>query len=116
MKNVSKFVSYLFLIAGIGNICAVFFLFLKNIQEEKLFYLNLIVSCLVYTLIFFRAFDIFGSVDKVAGAGSGYGLKWTGLRLYFFLAMGLVVVSIIAKLGFNLCLIAHIVLLFVLLL
>ena len=75
MKNTSKIISYLFLIAGLGIIIAAYFLFLKDYQEEKLFYLNMVATCLVYAIIFLRAFDIFGPVDKVAKNSSGYGLK-----------------------------------------
>ena len=116
MKNTSKIISYLFLIAGLGIIIAAFFLFLKDYQEEKLFYLNIVATCLFYAIIFLGAFDIFGSVDKVAKNSSGYGLKWYGVWLYTPLALGLIVVSIVFGLSFNFSLIGHLVLLFILLL
>lgn len=115
MKNTSKIISYLFLIAGLGIIIAAYFLFLKDYQEEKLFYLNMVATCLVYAIIFLRAFDIFGPVDKVAKNSSGYGLKWYGVWFYTPLALGLIVVSIVYGLSFNFCLIGHLVLLFILL-
>ena len=40
MKNSSKIISILFLIGGLGIIIAAYLLFLKEVQEEKLFYLN----------------------------------------------------------------------------
>ena len=54
MKNSSKIISILFLIGGLGIIIAAYLLFLKEVQEEKLFYLNLIASCLVYAVVFLR--------------------------------------------------------------
>lgn len=116
MKNTSKILSILFLIGGLGIIIAAFFLLLKSYQEEDIFYLNLVVTCLVYSLIVLRLFDVLGSVDKVAQNSSGYGLKWYGIWFYAPFALGIVVASIIIKLSFNFCLIAHLVLLFILLL
>lgn len=115
MNNSSKFISILFLLGGLGIIIAAYFLFLKDIQEEKLFYLNMVATCLAYAIVFLRVTDIFSSVDKVAQSGSGYGLKWYGVWFYTPLALGLIVLSIIFELGFNLCLIGHLTLLFILL-
>lgn len=116
MNNTSKIISVLFLLGGLGIIIASYFLFLKDVQEEKLFYLNMVVTCLVFAIVFFRATDIFGSVDKVAQSSSGYGLKWFGVWFYTPLALGLIVCSIIYGLSFNTCLIGHLALLFILLL
>lgn len=115
MKNSSKIISILFLLGGLGIIIAAYFLFLKDIQEEKLFYLNMVATCLVYAIAFLRGTDLFGSVDKVAENSSGYGLKWYGVWIYAPLALGLIIFSIIFELGFNLCLIGHLALLFILL-
>lgn len=116
MKNSSKIISILFLLGGLGIIITAYFLFLKDIQEEKLFYLNMVLTCLVYAIVFLRATDIFGPVDKVANSSSGYGLKWYGVWFYTPLALGLIVCSIVFEWGFNLCLIGHLALLFILLL
>lgn len=116
MKNSSKIISILFLIGGLGIIIAAYLLFLKEVQEEKLFYLNLIATCLVYAVVFLRTADILGPVDKVAQTNSAYGLKWFGVWVYTPLALGLIVCSIVFELSFNICLIGHITLLFVLLL
>ncbi len=116
MKNISKIISVLFLVFGLGIIVAASFLFLRILQEKNLFYLNLAVSCLIYIVIFVRAFDILGPVEKVAKNSSGYGLKWYGVWFYVPLALALIVCSIIYGLGFTLCLIGHCVLLFILLL
>lgn len=112
----SKIISLLFLAGGIGIIIAIFFLALKDHQAEDLFYLNLVVTCLVFLIVFLRAFDIFGPVDKVGEASSGYGLKWYGVWVYVPLALALVVCSILFGLSFSLCLIGHLILLFMLLL
>lgn len=116
MKNSSKIIGILFLAGGLGIIIAVYFLFLKDLQEEKLFYLNMVATCLVYAVVFLRTTDIFGSVDKVAQSSSGYGLLWTGVWIYAPLAIGLIVCSIVYGLDFKICLIGHLVLLFILLL
>lgn len=115
MKNSLKKISILFLLGGLGIIIAAYFLFLKDIQEEKLFYLNMVATCLVYAIVFLKATDIFGSIDKVAQSSSGYGLQWYGVLFYPPLALGLIVLSIIFELGFNLCLIGHLTLLLILL-
>ena len=116
MKDSSKIISILFLLGGLGIIIVAYFLFLKDVQEEKLFYLNMVVTCLVYSIVFLRATDIFGPVDKVAQSSSGYGLKWYGVWFYTPLALGLIVCSIVYGLSFSFCLIGHLVLLFILLL
>lgn len=91
MKNSSKIISILFLIGGLGIIIAAYLLFLKEVQEEKLFYLNLIATCLVYAVVFLRTADILGPVDKVAQTNSAYGLKWFAVWVYTPLALGLIV-------------------------
>lgn len=116
MKNTSRLVSILFLFGGLGIIVAAYFLFLKDTQEEKLFYLNMIATCLVYAVIFLRTTDIFGSVDNVAKSSPGYGLKWYGVWIYTPLVLGLIICSIVIGISFNICLIAHLILLFILLL
>lgn len=116
MKNTSKIIGALFLLGGLGLIVATYFLFLKECQEENLFYLNTVATCLVCTIVFLRVFDILGPVDKVAGSGSGYGLKWYGVWFYTPIALALIVCSIVFGLSFDFCLIGHLVLLFILLL
>ena len=110
-----KITSLLFLAAGLGIIIAAFFLALKEHQAEDLFYLNLVVTCLVFIVVFLRASDIFAPLDKVAKSSSGYGLKWYGVWVYVPLALGLVVCSILFSLSFTFCLIGHLILLFILL-
>lgn len=114
MDKSSKIISSLFLVGGIGIIIAIFFLFLKDCQEEKLFYLNLVVSCLIYSVIFIRSFDIFGTVEQVAASSSGYGIKWYGVWFYTPIAIALVIASIILEWQFDYCLIGHLILLFIL--
>lgn len=116
MKDLSIIISILFLLGGLGIIIAAYFLFLVDVQEENLFYLNMVVTCLIFAIVFLRGTDIFGPVDRVAKSSSGYGLKWYGVWVYIPLALGLIIFSIIFGLGFNLCLIGHLSLLFVLLL
>lgn len=115
MKNKLGLLSVLFLLAGLGIIIAAFFLFLRNLQEENLFYLNMVATCFVFVTIFFRAFDIFGTASKVAASGSAYGLRWYGIRFYTPLALFLIILSILLKWPFNPCLIGHLILLFILL-
>ena len=115
MKNKFGLLSALFLLAGLGIIIATFFLLLRNLQEENLFYLNLAASCFVFITIFFRFFDILGTTRKVADSGSAYGLRWYGVRFYIPLALALVILSILLKWPFNPCLIGHLILLFILL-
>ncbi len=116
MKNKSSLFYILFLLAGLGIIIAAFFLLLKNLQEEKLFYLNLSVSCFVFVTIFLRASDIFGNIVKVSSSGAAYGLRWYGVNFYTPLAILLVVLSILLSWDFNSCLIGHLILIFILLL
>lgn len=115
MNNSTKSFSYLFFVGGLGIIVAAFFLFLKDCQEEKLFYLNMVATCLLYAIVFIRAFDIFGTVNQVAKSGSGYGIKWYGVWFYTPFALALIVCSIVLEWGFNFCIIAYFVLLFILL-
>ena len=115
MKNSSKVISILLYLGGLGLIIASFFLFLKECQQENLFYLNLVATSLVYSIVTLRSFDLLGTVEKVGASGSGYGLKWVGMWIYIPLALLLVVTSIIFGFGFNFSLIGHLVLLFVLL-
>lgn len=116
MRNLFKVISLLFFLGGVGIIIAASFFFLKDVQETKLFYLNMTATCFVYAIVLLRATDIFGSVDKVAKNSSGYGIMWYGVWFYFPLAFGLIVCSIVYGLSFNFCLIGHFTLLFILLL
>lgn len=113
MKKLQYF-SLLFLLGGIGIIVAIFFLLLQKYQEPNLFYLNLIATCLVFAVNFICVFDIFGTVEDVAKVSSGYGLKWYGIWLYTPLAITLIICSICYEIGFNICLIVHLILLFIL--
>lgn len=106
-----KIISYLLLLAGWGVIIAVFFSFLRDILEAKLFYLNLIVSCLVYAIICFGALDILVPIQKSADENIGYGIKWYGIWVYVPIAVGLIIASIYYQLGFKFCVIVHIALL-----
>ena len=47
-QKVLRLIGYLFLIGGIGIIITVYFVLLRDKQEERLFYLNLVVTCLAY--------------------------------------------------------------------
>lgn len=115
MNNSTKIINISFLLGGLGIIITAYFLLLKDIQEEKLFYLNMIATCLVYAIVFLRATDVFGSIGKIARNSSGYGLKWYGVCFYTPLALGLIVCSVIYGLSFNFCFIGHLTLLFILL-
>lgn len=115
MNNTSKIFGILFLIGGLGLIIAAYFLFLKDVQEEDLFYLNMIATCVVFSIVFLRAFDLSGSVDKVGKSGAGLGLKWSGVAFYTPLALALIICSIVLGLSFKFCLIGHLLLLFILL-
>lgn len=111
MESSHKTIGILLVLGGLGVIVAVFFLLLDDIQSRDIFYLNLIVSCLVYVLLVLRSNDIFGTVEQVAESGSGFGLKWRGLSLYAPLAVLAVALSFLLHLGFALWLIVQIVLL-----
>lgn len=116
MNKSLRIINILFLIGGLGIIIAAYYLLLKDYQKDNIFYLNILVTCLIYVFFFVRAFDILGHVDRVSEQSSGYGLKWFGLWFYTPLALALIVCSIIFEFSFNFCLIGHLVLLFILLL
>ena len=107
MKGLSKALGAAFLVGGLALIVAVFFLFLKECQPENLFYLNMAVCCLMYIISFVTMYDIVGSVDDVAKAAPGFGLRWLADGTYIFSVILLVVLSIVYQLNFNLCLLIH---------
>lgn len=115
MKNQFKLTSMLFLLAGMALITVSFFLFLKGHQEEDLFYLNLVVSNLVYVIAFFQLFDMTGTTKEVAHTSSSLGMRWLALGCYTPLSIVLIVGSILFGWTFNFCLIGHLMLLFTLL-
>lgn len=115
MKNKFGIINLIFFIVILGLIVAGYFLLLKDIQEEKLFYLNMIATCVVASMIYVRSSDIFDSVGKVASRSAGYGLKWTGLWIYVVLALALIVLSIVLRWEFTLCLLIHIALIIIVL-
>lgn len=116
MKNKSQIISILFLLGGVGIIIASFFLFLEEYQESNLFYLNMVATCIVYSINFISAFDIFSPIERVSKSSSGYGLQWYAVWAYTPIALALIILSIIYSFSFNFCLIGHLVLLFFLLL
>lgn len=116
MKNSSNTIfGIMFLLAGLGIIIAIYFLFLRECQEKNLFILNITATCVVFAVVYLRSFDIFGTVGKVAHSGAGYGLKWHGVSIYAPLALILIILSIIFGWGFSFCLIGHLIFLFILL-
>ncbi len=114
MDNTSKIFGWLLYFAGLGLVIAAFVLFLADMQEEKLFYLNMAFSCVIFTVAYFNVFDVFGLVSNVKASGSSMGITWVGSGIYMLLATALVVLSFVMPLGFNLCMYVHIALMFVL--
>lgn len=108
MKGLSKALGAAFLVGGLALIVAVFFLFLKNCQPENLFYLNLAVCCVMYITSFVTMYDLVGSVEDVAKAAPGFGIRWVADGTYALSVIALVALSIVYQLNFNLCLIIHI--------
>lgn len=108
MKGLSKALGAAFLVGGLALIVAVFFLFLKNCQPENLFYLNLAVCCVMYITSFVTMYDLVGSVEDVAKAAPGFGIRWVADGIYALSVIALVALSIVYQLNFNLCLIIHI--------
>ena len=115
MKKTLSVISLLFLAGILGLVIAAFFLLLKDLQEEKLFYLNLVMSCVAIGLVFWRGGDLFGTVEKVGDSAPGYGLKWRGLLVYVPLAVLLIAASMIYSIPFKFCIIGHVALLLLLL-
>ena len=108
MKGLSKALGDAFLVGGLALIVAVFFLFLKNCQPENLFYLNLAVCCIMYITSFVTMYDLVGSVDDVAKAAPGFGMRWIADGTYAVSVIALVALSIVYQLNFNLCIVIHI--------
>lgn len=113
MKNINKALCLFFLLGGVALIVAIFLLFLKEVLEPDMLYLNMVSCCVAYAITFVSAADIIGSVKRVSKAAPGYGLRWTAEWIYLPAVIVTVVLSIILKLGFNLCLILQISYLFV---
>ncbi len=113
MNNTSKLFGWLLYLAGLGLVIAAFVLFLDECQEKNMFYMNMIVSCLIFSVAYFNVFDVYGLVSKVKDSTSSFGLAWIGSGIYLLSATALVVCSILLHLGFNLCLIVHLALIFV---
>lgn len=113
MKNINKALCLFFLLGGVALIVAVFLLFLKEILEPDMLYLDIVSCCVAYVITFVSAADIIGSVSRVSKAAPGYGLRWTAEWIYLPAVIVTVILSIVLQLGFNLCLILQICYLFV---
>ncbi len=113
MNNISKLLGGLLYLAGIGIVIAVFFLFLSQCQEENMFYLNMIMTCIIFTVVFANIFDMYGPLSLAKERGSSFGLNWIGATVYIPLAFVLVVFSIVFSWGFIFCLITHIIFFFI---
>lgn len=108
-QKIQRLIGYLFLIGGVGVIITVYFVFLSDLQEKPLFYLNLIVTCLAYGALFLRGFDLMDSIERVGRSSAGYGIWWASTGLYLLLSLGFVICSIHFTWSFKLCLVVQIV-------
>lgn len=108
-QKVLRLIGYLFLIGGIGIIITVYFVLLRDKQEERLFYLNLVVTCLAYGALFLRGFDLLGPIERVGRSSASYGILWASTRLYLLLSLGCVICSIYFEWIFKWCLVIQII-------
>ena len=115
-QKILRLIGYLFLIGGIGVIITVYFVLLRDKQEERLFYLNLVVTCLAYGALFLRSFDLLGSIERVGRSSASYGIWWATTRIYLLLSLGYVICSIYFEWSFKWCLVVQIVFFFLMLL
>lgn len=107
---------YILLALGEGIICAGFFLGLKGVEPENLFYLNLAAVSLSYILIFINAFNLTKQVSKSEHSPAGLGALIKGLSFYVVAVVFAVICSYAFKWSLPLALVIHAILLFVLLL
>lgn len=102
---------YLLLVFGECLVVAAFFLFLRNVQEENLFYLNLVAAMALLAL----NSSVVTESDRSAEMTSGYaglGLRWLAVWLLTGCSVVLIVCSVIFELPFHLCLWGQLLLVF----
>ncbi len=92
---------------GEGLICALFFLGLKGMEPEELFYVNLGAASLAYILIFVHSFNLTGQFSRSSHSTAGVGASMVGVSLYALAVTALVVISYMGMLELPLALILH---------
>lgn len=99
--NNSKIFNAILYILGIGLIVALFFVLFQNILPENIFYLNLIVVCISFSLIMFNMGRIFASSTDMDDRAGGLGIRWMFTWLYLIGAIVGMVVMHLTHLSFS---------------
>ena len=100
MKQTTKTFATIVLLAGIAVIFAGFFLLVPEEKRNEIFWLDLIVTCFVFTISCVIELGLIANsaFDKQVG---GLGIRLSYIRLYSLLAIAIIVIGYFAKAIFN---------------
>jgi len=100
MKQTTKTFATIVLLAGIAVIFAGFFLLVPEEKRNEIFWLDLIVTCFVFTISCVIELGLIANsaFDKQVG---GLGIRLFYIRLYSLLAIAIIVIGYFAKAIFN---------------
>lgn len=97
----SKILNIIVYILGVGLICAVFFALLPDILTENVFWVDLAVSVVVFTLFMFNMGRLVHSNDDMNTNWGSLGVRWFFMWTYAILAASGMVWMYFAALSFS---------------
>ena len=101
MKTTTKNFGTIVLLAGIAVIFAGFFLFVTEEKRNSVFWLDLVVACVVFSITSVTEFGLIAVNSNLNKQIGGLGIRLSYIRLYSLLAIAIIVTGYFAKVLFN---------------
>jgi hypothetical protein len=101
MKTTTKNFGTIVLLAGIAVIFAGFFLFVTEEKRNSVFWLDLVVACVVFSITSVTEFGLIAVNSNFNKQIGGLGIRLSYIRLYSLLAIAIIVTGYFAKVLFN---------------
>ena len=101
MKTTTKNFGTIVLLAGIAVIFAGFFLFVTEEKRNSVFWLDLVVACVVFSITSVTEFGLIAVNSNLNKQIGGLGIRLSYIRLYSLLAIAIIVIGYFAKAIFN---------------
>jgi hypothetical protein len=100
MKQQKQSLGYFILIFGIALIVTGFFIFIPEEKRNHIFWLDLIVICLIYLINFANIFGLIGIYFDFNKQIAGLGIRLVYIRFYSLFAIAIILICWIMKVSF----------------
>ena len=101
MKQRSQIFSYVVLLAGLALIFTGFFLFVPQEKRNEIFWLDLVISCLIFLVVSFTELGLFGISFDFEKQVGGLGIRLVYIRFYSMIAIAIMVIGYFAEIQFR---------------